>query len=136
MDFPFGMTVYRLRAAAVPDPYSPSETVPDWASPNVLPIPGAFVAQSSTSMLRTATREQALEAKSLFDPISADVRKGDRILVGSFTPELPDGVTSIPVGTEPVGSVYTIDGIPPDADTNPWTGWSPPREIPLQRWED
>ena len=117
MDFPFGRTVYRLRAEPIPDPYNPDETIPgDWNNPDELPIPGAFIAQTSTSMLGDATREQALESKSLFCDGDVDIRKGDRIR---------DGEDGAPV--------YTIAGIPPAADTNPWTGWTPPREIPLTR---
>ena len=117
MDFPFGRTVYRLRAEPIPDPYNPEETIPgDWGNPDELPIPGAFVAQTSTSMLGDATREQALESKSLFCDGALDIRKGDRIR---------DGEAGAPV--------YTIAGIPPAADTNPWTNWTPPREIPLTR---
>jgi hypothetical protein len=117
MNFPHGRTVYRLRAAPRPDPYNPDETIPgDWGNPDVLPIPGAFVAHTSTSMLATATREQALESKSLYCDGAFDIRKGDRIR---------DGEAGAPV--------YSIDGIPPAADSNPWTGWTPPREIPLTR---
>lgn len=117
MKFPHGRTVYRLRAGLIPDPYRPSEQIPgDWNNPDELPIPGAFIAQTSTSMLSNASREQALEAKSLFCEGEFDVAKGDRIR---------DGGEDAPV--------YTIDGIPPAADTNPFTGWTPPREIPLTR---
>lgn len=114
MSFPFGRTVVRLRARPILDPYSQEVVGADWDDPLELPIPGAFVAQTSTSMLSTATREQALESKSLFCEGSVDVRKGDRIRDGDYT--------------------YTIDGIPPAADANPWTGWTPPREIPLTRY--
>ena len=63
MGFAFGSTVYRLRAGLVEDPYS-GEMVPgNWNDPEVLPIPGAFVAATSTSRLGDATREKALEAK-------------------------------------------------------------------------
>ncbi|MFC4223567.1 hypothetical protein [Lysinibacter cavernae] len=117
MDFPYGKTVFRLRAKPIPDPYNPARTVAsDWENPDVLPIQGAFVAHSSTSALGNASREQALEAKSLFCEGDIDIKKGDRIR---------DGDVGAPV--------YTIDGIPPAADSNPWTGWTPPREIPLTR---
>lgn len=116
MGFLFGSTVYRLRAGLVEDPYS-GEMVPgDWDDPEVLPIPGAFVAATSTSRLGDATREQALESKSLYCGGEFDVQKGDRIRAGE------DGAP-----------VYDIDGIPPAADTNPFTGWTPEREIPLTR---
>ncbi len=118
MDFPYGTTVYRLRAPEVPSPYNPEATVPgDWANATAVAIPGAFVAQSSTTLMANESREQALEAKSLFCEGSVDIRKGDRIRVGG-----------------PDGPLYTIDGIPPAADTNPFTGWTPPREIPLTRY--
>ena len=116
MFFPFGTTVYRLRAGLVRDPYSEEETHSDWGNPEALEISGAFIAQTSTSLLATATREQAAESKSLFCEGSFDIQKGDRIR---------DGLD---------GPVYTIDGIPPSADSNPWTGWTPPREIPLTRY--
>lgn len=117
MSFPHGRKVYRLRAGAITDPYSGEQIRGDWANPDELEIPGAFIASTSTSMLGDATRTQALEAKSLYCDGSFDVQKGDRIRDG-----------------ENGGPVYTIDGIPPAADTNPWTGWTPEREIPLTRW--
>lgn len=117
MFFPFGTTVYRLRAGMVRDPYSDEETRSDWDNPEEpLEIPGAFIAQTSTTLLATATREQAAESKSLFCEGTFDVQKGDRIREGE------------------TGPVYQIDGIPPAADSNPWTGWTPPREIPLTRY--
>ncbi len=120
MRFKHGRTVYRLRGSVIPDPYNPETQIPQgWDDPDVLPIPGAFIAQTSTSLLTTATREQAAESKSLFCDGEADVRKGDRIR---------DGLDGAPV--------YTIDGVPPAADTNPFTGWTPPREIPLTRYVD
>lgn len=118
MDFPYGKTVYRLRAAPVWDEYAEEWRTGDWATPDVLEVPGAFVAATSTSRLGDATREQALESKSLYCDGDVDIRKGDRIRDGD------DGAP-----------IYTIDGIPPAADTNPFTGWTPPREIPLTRSE-
>lgn len=101
----------------MPDPYNSDVQIPeDWENPDVLPIEGAFIAQTSTSLLGDATREQAVEAKSLFCDGDKDVQKGDRIRDG-----------------EEGGPIYTIDGIPPAADSNPFTGWTPEREIPLTR---
>lgn len=117
----------------VEDPYAGGQVAGDWDDPVVIALPGSFIAQTSTTMLGSATREQATESKSLFCDGALDVRKGDRILDGTFTPPLPALSTSIPPGTTFVGIVYTIDGIPPAADTNPFTGWTPPREIPLTR---
>jgi hypothetical protein len=116
MHLPFGRTVYRLRAGEVPNEYSGKPVAGDWGNPETLPIPGAFIAQTSTSLLGDASRQQAVEAKSLFCEGTLDIKKGDRIRDGA------DG-----------GPIYTIDGIPPAADTNPFTGWTPPREIPLTR---
>ncbi len=112
MNFPHGRTVHRQRAKKIRDEYADKEIEADWSDPDEIEIPRAFVAQSSTSLTSTANRVQALEAKSLFCPPDFDVRAGDRIR---------DGET-----------VYTIDGIPA-ADTNPFTGWTPTREIPLTR---
>lgn len=114
MGFPYGSTPVRLRAGLIDDAYNPGAQVAgDWDNPDELPLPGSFVAQTSTALLGNATREQATESKSLFCDGSFDISKGDRIRVGS--------------------AIYTIDGIPPEADTNPWTGWTPEREIPLTR---
>ena len=119
MFFPHGHTVYRLRAASIPDPYNPDEEIAgDWDNPDIEPIPGAFIAQSSTLSLRDATRTQALESKSLFCDPHADVLKDDRIR---------DGEAGAPI--------YQVDGIP-TADVNPFTGWQPVREIPLERAVD
>ncbi|QYF98911.1 hypothetical protein [Microbacterium sp. PAMC21962] len=117
MTFEFGQTVHRIRPKLVWNEYSKKYVAGDWTDPDELPIEDAFVAQSSTSLLRTETRDQAAESKSLFCDGDADVRKGDRIRVGG-----------------PGGPTYTIDGIPPAADSNPFTGWTPPREIPLTRF--
>ena len=114
--FPHGRTVYRLRPKLIWDEYDEEWVRGDWNDPEVLPIPGAFVAHTSTSMLGDATREQALESKSLYCDGTFDIQKGDRIR---------DGEDGAPI--------YSIDGIPPAADTNPWTNWTPPREIPLTR---
>lgn len=116
MKFPFGRTVYRLRAKSVENVYSKKPVPGDWSDADEHRIEGAFIAQTSTSMLTNASREQATESKSLFCDGSIDIQKGDRIRDG-----------------EAGGPIYSIDGIPPAADTNPFTGWTPPREIPLTR---
>lgn len=133
MGFPFGQTVHVLRPRQTWDPYSNTYVGGDWDHPDAFPVPGAFVASTSTSMLGDATRQQALEAKSLFCEGTFDVRKGDRVFVGTFEPPLLEGVPAVPAGTVFVGEIYDIDGIPPAADTNPFTGWTPEREIPLTR---
>lgn len=117
MTLPFGRTVYRLRAKPILDPYSGKQVSEDWSDPDELPIEGAFIAQTSTSLLAAATREQAAESKSLFCDGAVDVRKGDRVRDGALG-----------------AAVYDINGIPPAADTNPFTGWTPPREILLTRY--
>lgn len=134
MDFPHGVTLYRMRAGLVTDPYSGGQVPGDWTKPTPLELPGSFVAHTSTSLLGDATRSQAVEAKSLYCDGAFDIQKGDRIFAGTFTPALAAGATSIPPGTTFTGEVYTIDGIPPAADTNPWTNWTPPREISLTRY--
>ena len=115
MQFPHGRTIFRLRAKPILDPYSKKQISADWDDPDELEIPQAFIAQTSTSALTDANREQALESKSLFCDGDIDVQKGDRIRDGAS------------------GPIYSIDGIPPAADMNPFTGWTPPREIPLTR---
>ena len=116
MQFPSGRTVYRLRPRMIEDPYSGEPVRGGWDDAEVLPIPGAFVASTSTSMLGDATREQSLESKSLYCDGEFDIQKGDRSRDGEYG-----------------APIYSIDGIPPAADTNPWTNWTPPREIPLTR---
>jgi hypothetical protein len=134
MRFPHGRTVWRLRAGLTDDPYSGEQVPADWEHPILLALPKSFIAQTSTALLATATRDQASESKSLFCDGALDVQKGDRIFDGTFTPPLPESATSIPAGTVFVGATYQIDGIPPAADTNPFTRFTPPREIPLTRY--
>lgn len=114
MEFEHGTTVYRLRPKQIWDPMSETYVLGDWDDPSEHELPGAFIAQSSTSALGDATRTGALEAKSLYCAPDADVQYGDRIREGTTGPQ------------------YPVDGIPA-ADTNPFTGWRPVREVPLQR---
>jgi len=112
MEFPFGTTVKRLRAKPILDPYSQEQIAEDWSDPDEVDLDGAYVGGSSTSRVLGESRTQALEARSLYCAPDADVRLGDKIQDGS--------------------KVYEVDGIP-DAETNPFTGWQPVREIPLRR---
>ncbi|MGV8852831.1 MAG: hypothetical protein ACOH1M_09740 [Rhodoglobus sp.] len=111
MDLPFAVPVLRERRKRIVDPYNPGKTIAGpWADPDTIPLKG-FVASSSSSALKDATRNQVLTAKSLFlsDP-TADVLVGDRIRVGT--------------------EKYEVEAIPA-ADINPFTGWQPAVEIPL-----
>lgn len=113
MDLLFGQLVTRERRRRVVDPYDPeNETLGSWEDPlDTLPLPGAFVASSSSSSVSTATRTQAITTKSLYlTDVAADVQLGDRVRWGS--------------------SVLYIEAMPA-ADTSPFTGWQPLQEIPL-----
>lgn len=114
VEFEHGTTVHRLRPKPVWDPVSETYVLGDWDDPDVLTLDGAFIAQSSTSTIGDATRTGALEDKSLYCAPDADVQFGDRVREGATGPTFP------------------VDGIPA-ADTNPFTGWRPIREVPLQR---
>lgn len=119
MEFPFGQTVFRDRRALIPDPYNPSKQVPggDWGSS--IQLAGAFVASSSSSSQRDATRAQILTSKSLYlGDTTADVVAGDRIRVGGTIGDLASG------------TAYLVEARP-EADVNPFTGWQPVVEIPL-----
>jgi len=115
MEFEHGVTVYRLRRKPVWDRYSNSDIPGDWDDADELALPDAFIAQSSTAIVTSIARTQALEEKSLYltDP-DADVQVGDRIRPGADGP-----------------APFQVDGVPA-ADTNPFSGWQPVREIPLR----
>lgn len=118
MGFPAGVTVWRHRRKQTPDPdpYRPGKTTTgDWDDPDVLPLPGAFIASASTSAISDATRSQIVDQKSLYlTDVTLDVLPGDRV-----------------GGQTPAEAVFAINGSP-QADTNPWTGWQPVKEIPLE----
>jgi hypothetical protein len=125
MEFPFGETAYRDRRAAVPSEHNPDRTtlVPwpepgapePWEGIDTIELPGAWVASSSSTAVTDATRSSILTNKSLFstDP-SVDVRALDRIRVG--------------------GQIWYVRERP-EADRNPFTGWQPVVEIPLEMTE-
>ncbi|WP_336642335.1 hypothetical protein [Microbacterium sp. MMO-56] len=112
MSFPAGVTVVRLRAKPVLDPYSQKQVGADWSDPDTLELPGSYVGQSSTARTLGASRTQILESRSLYCDPDLDVQALDKIQHGTV--------------------VYDIDGFP-DVEVNPFTGWSPVREIPLRR---
>jgi hypothetical protein len=126
MEFPFGEQVVRERRQLVTDPYDPGTHVPgSWDDPlNYLELERAFVASSSSTSPVNATRSQILTEKSLYltDP-SADVQAGDRIRRG--------GILDEDTGKWSGGDVLYVH-VRPAADTNPFTGWQPVVEIPLE----
>ena len=108
-----GQTVFRDRPKLVPDPYNPARQVPSTSYDDADELEleeGAYVASSSSSTSRDATRTQRLTEKSLYCDPDEDVQAGDRIRVGGFA--------------------YLVDARP-QADINPFTGWQPYQEIPL-----
>lgn len=111
MRFSHGETVYRDRRPQVSDPYNPARTVPgSWDDADTITLTKCFVASSSSSNPGNATRNQILTAKSLYCAPSADVQPGDRIRTAS--------------------GVWYVNELP-SADVNPFTGWQPAREVPL-----
>lgn len=109
----------RERRPQVVDPYDPDRTVPgSWDAASSLTIERAWIAQSSSISLTTATRVQTLTAKSLFstNPF-ADVKPGDRVR----DPDNPGEYLYV-----------TAEG---HSDTNPFTGWRPYIELPLEKVE-
>lgn len=117
MVFEHGETVYRDRRKPVVDPFNPDATKPGkWSDPLLtIPLAGAFVASSSSTAITSETRTQVITAKSLYctDP-DVDVVPGDRIRWG-------DSQLFVPARSE--------------ADVNPFTGWQPVVEIPLEETE-
>lgn len=111
MEFAAGVTVVRLRATPVLDPYSQRLVGADWTTPDTLTIAGAFVGSSSSSPVDGELRREVVTTKSLYCDPSVDVRVGDRIVSGQHT--------------------YTVTSVP-EADVNPFTGWQPVQEIPVE----
>lgn len=129
MELPHGETVTRERRRPVMDPYDPTSSVPgSWKDPlDYLPLEGAFVASSSSTAPVSATRHQILTEKSLYltEP-TADVVAGDRIRRG--------GVLDEDTGVWSGGEVLYVN-VRAAGDTNPFTGWQPVVEIPLDMAE-
>jgi hypothetical protein len=113
MTFAYGTVVVRERRKLIPSPANPQRLIAgSWDDVDALPLPGAAVGSSSSTSLRTATRQEVLTAKSLYlrNP-DADVKVGDRIRFGA--------------------DVYYVHA-KPAADQNPFTGRRPGVEIPLE----
>src|SRR5689334_7013520 len=116
MELAFPSLVERLRPKeSAMDPYSKTPVPGRWTDADVVALEDAFIAPTTTSLLGDATREQAINAMSLYVG-AADVRKGDRIRHGG------EG-----------GDIYTIDGNVTPPPVHPFSGWTPQREIPLTR---
>jgi hypothetical protein len=111
MDFPYGETVTRLRAALVEDPYSSEDTEPDWDAPYELDIEGCgFNPGTSQEPLQDA-RNAVLTRPEVYAPPDADVLAGDRLVVRGVT--------------------YEVQGRP-QRWISPFTGWTPGLVIPLE----
>lgn len=117
MEFAFGESIVRERRPQIADPYNPTKTIPGpWTGTlSTLAIDGAFISSSSSVAPVDATRRQVLTDKSLYcaDP-EVDVRVGDRIRRGD--------------------EIFYVNARPA-ADVNPFTGWQPALEIPLDMTE-
>lgn len=128
MQFSSGEQVVRERRQPVTDPYDPGAQVPgSWEDPLLyLELEDAFVASSSSTSPVDATRSQILTDKSLYctEP-SVDAQAGDRVRRGGTKGE--DGIWR--------GGEVLYVNVRPTADTNPFTGWQPVVEIPLDMSE-
>jgi hypothetical protein len=112
MFFAHGQTVLRDRRPQIADPYDPSRTIPgDWDAATTVTIEGAAVLSDATSAIPDGARSELASGFTLFcsDP-AADVQVGDRIRAGGMT-------------------LY-VNSLP-SSDVNPFTGWQPVREVPL-----
>lgn len=113
--FAFGQTVERDRRPRTADPYNPDRTTPGaWDDAETIEISDAWVASGSSTSTESATRSQIVTQKSLYCQPDADVQPGDRIRA--------DGVS------------YFVK-VKPAADRNPFTGWQPVLEVPLENQE-
>lgn len=124
IEFPHGVALLRDRRARADDPYTDGGTQRGaWDQSLTITLAAAFLGPSSGSFQQSeATREQLITATSLYLPNpSADVRPGDRIRL-ALTPFDP------PFGDCPPLFVH----VRPSAPTNPFTGWRPVAEIPLE----
>lgn len=115
MLFAHGVTVTRLRAPLVADPYSGAATKRDWSAAVSVSIEGCAVAPGGSSEVQGVNREQVTTEPTLYAPYGADVLPWDRILD-------PDGVTWEVVAR---GGDWR----------SPFTGWEAGSVFPLRRVE-
>lgn len=121
MFFGNGVTVFRDRRPQVADPYNPARTEPgDWADATSVAIENAYVGPASSVAVADPTRNQVQEQLSLYCSPTDDVRRGDRIREGGTLDDLSSG------------TAYLVEELP-DAPRNPFTGWQPVLEVPLER---
>ena len=103
------------RAARVPDPYNPDETVEDWEHAATWQAPGFIATNSRTTsqIEETVGRETSMATLTMPNP-SAELKRGDHVTN-------IDGIT------------YTVTETPA-ADQSPFTGWQPTRTATLEEW--
>ncbi|MDZ4045172.1 MAG: hypothetical protein U1E32_05265 [Rhodoglobus sp.] len=126
MQLTCGQPIHRDRRAMVADPMNPSRQVEGDFDPELTitltaeDLTGAAVMPSSSVAPLDATRSQILTQESLYlsDP-TADVRPRDRIRVGGTAEDFTSGTP------------YIVEVVPA-APMNPFTGWQPVKEVPLQ----
>lgn len=116
--FPAGQTVIRQRRQRVTDPHDPEHTIAGaWDdAPDEITLEGAYLSTAGSTDTSSATRTQAITTATLFCQPGADVRTGDRVL-------------SI------AGGGWWYVNARPESDTNPFTGWQPVMQIPLELTE-
>lgn len=111
--FPFGETVYVLRAARVEDPYSGRVERLDWDSPERRAYDHCAVEFGVTDEPHDDPgRAQIILDARVFGPADMDVDATDRLEVR--------------------GEVYEVIGVP-QRPRNPWTGWEPGTTVKLRR---
>lgn len=110
LSMPHAGSVLRARRTVVTDPYS-QQPVPggDWGADET--IEGAHVTGAQSVLTEADGRQQQTTRPTLVCPAGADVRVGDRITDGD--------------------RVFEVAAHAAKA-TNPFTGWTPPQEVPLK----
>lgn len=88
MTFGNGVTVTRLRAPLVADPYSGAATKRDWSAAVSVSIEGCAVAPGGSSEVQGVNREQITTEPTLYAPYGSDVLPSDRIMSGGITYEV------------------------------------------------